>query len=226
MAEQILHAGPVSTYGYNPYKTSVVVGSGNQWDDADDATYATAWLSSRSDGAHQDRVRANVDAFTGSPSQVTGIRCVLRGSTQNIGGATGGILGLDLYDAASNYVVAFGYAVPQTEILPTAGIVDADIPLRDVDLSAFGKTLEQVATALTTGGTIYAFRYSTTGDAIPADYGFTVYELHIVVEYGTKRRIAHNRIVQRGNDGLGVTGGARVVQRRTIQSSSRATGIR
>ena len=226
MAEQILHAGPVSTFDTNPHKPSVVVGAGNQWDDADDATYATAWLSRRSTGDITARVYADLDAFTGSPAQVTAIRCVFRGSTQNLDGASGGILGLDLYDPAGNYVVAFGYAVPQTEILPSAGVVDADLPLRDVDLTAFGQTLSSVATALTTGGRLYAFRYSVTGDPTPADYGFTVYELHIVVEYGTRRPPAHLRVVQRGSDGLGMTGGRRAFGATSQQTSNRVVGFR
>lgn len=44
--------------------------------------------------------------------------------------------------------------------------------------------------------------------------------------YDDTRPAAHNRIVQRGNDGLGLTGGQRVVQARTVQSSNRAFGIR
>lgn len=40
-------------------------------------------------------------------------------------------------------------------------------------------------------------------------------------------RPAHNRVVQRGNDGLGVTGGRRIIGTRTIQSSNRrGTAIR
>jgi hypothetical protein len=56
----------------------------------------------------------------------------------------------------------------------------------------------------------------------------TVLRLHkFWLSFGTSpRRLPHNRILQRGNDGLGITGGRRILGTKTLQSSNRATGIR
>lgn len=67
-------------------------------------------------------------------------------------------------------------------------------------------------------------RSTSTESGVPIHFA-TIHEAWIIVDMPGGRP-PHCRIVQRGNDGLGITGGQRVVQRRTIQASNRAIAFR
>jgi hypothetical protein len=89
---------------------------------------------------------------------------------------------------------------------------------------------------------LYDGRYSVQSTADRPISGSASYEpedfetafLGVLVSYWldedaqptTLRRLPPNRILQRGNDGLGITGGRRILGAKTLQSSNRATGIR
>jgi hypothetical protein len=182
-------------------------------DDVDTTGHLTrAWRTADTSEDYSTALLARFDPFTPPPGEVAIEARVHLRSSQPAGGAAW--LEMAVYLNAFDLSIAdFGtWHGAGEDPLPTDGFAW----VRHTLPGDYLETAEESGLAIRITG--------WNQDAGASE--FQVYVSELRLGGATRRPRAYNRINQRGSDGYGITGGRRILQTRTIQSSNRATGIR
>jgi hypothetical protein len=210
--------------------TPTIVGA-NPLGDGDDSTYieyTTVVSVPRQATDRADQTHGRIDALPAARSALSRLTVNYRATvtTDDWQGIEDYLFLLHTEDFSVHLPL---YPFPDPDRPLEGGPYTYTFEITDELLNEWGYTREALMDGLVAGMWVdaAAWRGSTTG--MPDGQWTTVIRLHefwVSVSGGCASPKAYNRILQRGNDGLGITGGRRILGTKTLQSSNRATGIR
>lgn len=205
-----LDPGPALVTTRNEYKPSSVTGSGTQFRDGSDATFATVWESHRTPVRVNDWAYAEMETVpVGATLAALTVHARVQGYDEN--GATGGVVGFNFLDPDNLAVVVLEF---DTVALAADGSIhDVVIDLNEDNLAAAGWTWAHASSFLAAPRYLSAGRGTASGTASTArDWGVDVYELWLEATYTlavTTFTPAPPARLSGRMDGLGPMGGPR-----------------